>query len=214
MSYEDAASIWSQLPPCRIPHAPPALGPDDLKELNDERRVLLEQLSRDVEQRMKAQAAFISSASEDHVRAFFVLPFLKLLGWADGEIWVEVQVGKGRGWADVLVGEGLRTDEEGRFAGGVRLIVEAKSIGQPLDQTAARQAMNYAHSAGARYVAASDGLRWSLFDLKGNSEMEPVGWVYLLPVAKEALPDGVSAIGKGRFLAGRNVAKLLDILHR
>jgi len=215
---EKADTLWAKFRAGPVPQ--PFL--PEIDHLQDENvRGKLVGLSNIVTQAYREQRDFIDASLEAHVIAVFVVPFLKKLGWKNSNIWVESPVRSTSGAskrADIIVGSTLAATSDGkcdRKGSEVKIVVEAKRLGAPLNDEAAKQAYAYAKDVGAETLAVTDGLRWSVFENEGGElPDEPTAWVYLRPVKQEMLPSGVTPLfpEEGTSLVGRDAGTLLSFL--
>ena len=111
---------------------------DDLKETIETLR-----------ERIQAHRAYLAG-NETRTRQVLIDPMIRTLGWDVGDPdSVELEYGIKRKWADyALMG-----------SGGPIAVIEAKSLGTPLNDDVMMQVLNYANTDGIDYMVVTNGDR-------------------------------------------------------
>ena len=124
---------------------------DDLKETIEALR-----------ERIQAHRAHLEG-NETRTRQVLIDPLLHELGWDVGDPdSVELEYGIKRKWADyALMG-----------SGGPIAVIEAKSLGTPLNDDEKMQALNYANMDGIDYMAVTNGDHWQMFDVFKRGQLD------------------------------------------
>ena len=118
----------------------------------------LDELKETIEtlrERIQAHRAYLEGY-ETRTRQVLIDPMLRALGWdVEDPNSVELEYGIRRKWADyALMG-----------SGGPIAVIEAKSLGTPLNDDEKMQALNYANMDGIDYMAITNGDHWQMFDV-------------------------------------------------
>ena len=118
----------------------------------------LDDLKKTIEtlrERIQAHRPYLEGY-ETRTRQALIDPMLRALGWDVGDPnSVELEYGIKRKWADyALMGSGRPI-----------AVVEAKSLGTPLNDDEKMQALNYANMDGIDYMAVTNGDHWQMFDV-------------------------------------------------
>ena len=101
--------------------------------------------------------------NETRTRQALIDPMLRALGWdVEDPNSVELEYGIKRKWADyALMGSGRPI-----------AVIEAKSLGTPLNDDEKMQALNYANMDGIDYMAVTNGDHWQMFDVFKRGQLD------------------------------------------
>ena len=124
---------------------------DDLKETIETLR-----------ERIQAHRPYLEGY-ETRTRQVLIDPMLRALGWdVEDPNSVELEYGIKRKWADYALME----------SGRPIAVVEAKSLGTPLNDDEKMQALNYANMDGIDYMAVTNGDHWQMFDVFKRGQLD------------------------------------------
>ena len=124
---------------------------DDLKETIETMR-----------ERIEAHRAYLEGY-ETRTRQALIDPMLRALGWdVEDPNSVELEYGIKRKWADYALME----------SGLPIAVIEAKSLGTPLNDDEKMQALNYANMDGIDYMAVTNGDHWQMFDVFERGQLD------------------------------------------
>jgi predicted transport protein len=130
-----------------------------------------------------------SAINEANTKAHVIEPLLSALGWDPLDI---DSVDR-----EVRVYDGTFLDYALRLSGTPRIYVEAKALGENLDDKKfIAQAINYANNDGVLWCVLTNGVRWSVY--KTN---EPVAMDRKLLVEVDLAEDGDSTSEKAKLLS-------------
>ena len=124
---------------------------DDLKETIETLR-----------ERIQAHRAYLAG-NETRTRQVLIDPMIRTLGWDVGDPdSVELEYGIKRKWADyALMGSGRPI-----------AVIEAKSLGTPLNDDVMMQVLNYANTDGIDYMVVTNGDHWQMFDVFKRGQLD------------------------------------------
>ena len=125
----------------------------------------LDDLKKTIEtlrERIQAHRPYLEGY-ETRTRQVLIDPMLRTLGWDVGDPnSVELEYGIKRKWADyALMGSGRPI-----------AVIEAKSLGTPLNDDEKMQALNYANMDGIDYMAVTNGDHWQMFDVFKRGQLD------------------------------------------
>ena len=125
----------------------------------------LDDLKKTIEtlrERIQAHRPYLEGY-ETRTRQVLIDPMLRTLGWDVGDPnSVELEYGIRRKWADYALME----------SGRPIAVVEAKSLGTPLNDDEKMQALNYANMDGIDYMAVTNGDHWQMFDVFKRGQLD------------------------------------------
>ena len=125
----------------------------------------LDDLKKTIEtlrERIQAHRPYLEGY-ETRTRQVLIDPMLRTLGWDVGDPnSVELEYGIKRKWADYALME----------SGRPIAVVEAKSLGTPLNDDEKMQALNYANMDGIDYMAVTNGDHWQMFDVFKRGQLD------------------------------------------